>query len=193
MEAFFADKNMLKEFNLKHYNIFQTIVKKLVVTFKKYFNIKQMFTEDNLATAQIAQLFGSELLKVQSSSQTDSGSVPDIVKIDPKQFLYNQTQMTQQRKVQEQQLMIALQKEAEAAYPIGEAQLPPFEPASVIQRPEVPNQVQPTPYVAQTQQVQLPPQHNVWESIANSLERIANSMERVDISIKKKRIKRVNK
>ena len=49
-----------------------------------------MFTEDNLATAQIAQLFGSELLKVQQNATTDSGSQPDIVKINPKQFLMNE-------------------------------------------------------------------------------------------------------
>lgn len=148
-----------------------------------------MFTEDNLATAQIAQLFGSELLKVQSSSQTDSGSVPDIVRIDPKQFLYNESRMTQQRKVQEQQLMVALQKEAEAAYPITEAEMPPLQSPPVMPRAEVPIQVQPTPFVAPTS----PSQQNVWESIANSLQRIANSLERVDISVKRKRIKRTTK
>ena len=153
-----------------------------------------MFTEGNLATAQIAQLFGSELLKVQSNSQTDSGVAPDIVKIDPKQFLFNQAQMSTQRKQQEQQLMIALQKEAEAAYPLSEAEMPPVEQPQLVHIPEAPPiQVQKAPLNVNGQQHFPSHQHNVWDSIADSLQRIANSLEKVDISVKKKRIKRINK
>jgi hypothetical protein len=152
-----------------------------------------MFTEGNLATAQIAQLFGSELLKVQSNSQTDSGTVPDIVKIDPKQFLYEQTQMTQQRKMHEQQLMIALQKEAEAAYPIEETPSLPTEQPPVPQPLNSPVLSQSIPQPVRDSYTQPLSQHTALESIANSLQRIANSLEKVDISIKKKRLKRVNK
>lgn len=151
-----------------------------------------MITEGNLAAAQIAQMFGSELLKVQKSSQTDSGAVPDIVRLDPKQFLYNQTQVSNQRRAEEQRIIQALQREAEAAYPVAEAQLPPPEPVPQTERPIHPIQVQPSPAV---QQISQPPlvKGDVWTSIASSLERIANSLERVDVSVKKKRIKRVNK
>ena len=151
-----------------------------------------MITEGNLAAAQIAQMFGSELLKVQKSSQTDSGAVPDIVRLDPKQFLYNQTQTSNQRRAEEQRIIQALQREAEAAYPIAEPQLPPQEPTTQTQRTQAPIQVQPSP-VVQTTSLPQTGKADVWSSIANSLERIANSLEKVDVSVKKKRIKRTNK
>jgi hypothetical protein len=151
-----------------------------------------MITEGNLAAAQIAQMFGSELLKVQKSSQTDSGSVPNIVRLDPKQFLYNEAQVSNQRRAEEQRMIQALQREAEAAYPITETQLPPQEQTSQPQRQQAPIQVQPSPIPQAT--VQLPSaKGDIWTSIANSLERIANSLDRVDVSVKKKRIKRATK
>ena len=149
-----------------------------------------MITEGNLAAAQIAQMFGSELLKVQKSSLTDSGSMPDIVRLDPKQFLYNQAQMSNQRKAEEQRLIQALQKEAEAAYPMSE---PTQQQISLpVQRPEAPIQVQ-TPSIAPIAQPSSTNKEDVWSSIAHSLQRIADSLEKVDVSVKKKRIKRITK
>ena len=152
-----------------------------------------MITEGNLAAAQIAQMFGSELLKVQKSSQTDSGAVPDIVRLDPKQFLYNQAQTSNQRRAEEQRIIQALQREAEAAYPIAEAQLPPQEQPPQSLRQQAPIQVQPTPVVPATIHQSPLATGDVWTAIANSLERIATSLEKVDVSVKKKRIKRINK
>ena len=151
-----------------------------------------MITEGNLATAQLAQMFGSELLKVQKSSQTDSGSVPNIVRLDPKQFLYNEAHLSNQKRADEQRIIQALQREAEAAYPIAEAQLPPQEQIPQPPRQEAPIQVQPSPI---PQSITQPPsaKGDVWTSIASSLERIANSLERVDVSAKKKRMKRATK
>lgn len=148
-----------------------------------------MITESNLATAQIAQLFGSELLKVQKNAQTDSGAMPDIVKIDPKQFLYNENRMSLQRKVEEQRIIEMLQKEAEAAYPTAEPQLPPMQ--EPVQRSQAPIQIQPSSVAQHT--IQLPAKEQVWSSIASSLERIANTLEKVDFSVKRKRVKRTNK
>lgn len=176
-----------------HYNIFRAIVKKLVVTSKKYFNINNMITEGNLAAAQIAQMFGSELLKVQKSSQTDSGSVPNIVRLDPKQFLYNEAHLLNQKRADEQRIIQALQREAEAAYPIAEVQLPSQEQLPQPQRQEAPIQVQPSLVPQATAQLPSSVKGDVWTSIANSLERIADRLERVDVSIKKKRIKRATK
>jgi len=152
-----------------------------------------MITEGNLATAQIAQLFGSELLKVQKNAQTDSGSTPEIVRLDPKQFLYNQNQTVNRRRAEEQRIIEMLQKEAEAAYPVAEPQLPPA-PETAL--PVVSPPIQPERPPVVHHNVSLPPQpiqNETWSSIANSLERIANSLERVDISVKKKRIKRSSK
>ena len=150
-----------------------------------------MFTEDNLATAQIAQLFGSELLKVQNSATTDSGSQPNIVNIDPKRFLTSEPQYRATKKADEQRLIQMMQREAEAAYPLPE-QAPPQqsnEPQTptAIHRPQVQHVV---PISASAPQATS---GDSWVRIASSLERIANKLESVDIAIKKKRIKRTSK
>lgn len=150
-----------------------------------------MITEDNLATAQLAQLFGSELLKVQNSARTDSGSTPSIVNIDPKQFLVNQHQVQQRKRADEQRLMQALQREAEAAYPT---------PAPEYVPPQTETQAgfNPPPPSApvQVSTTQIPSSFTASSAdplarIAQSLERIANRLDTVDIQIKKRRIKRI--
>lgn len=163
-----------------------------------------MFREDNLAAAQIAQIFGSELLKVQNSARTDGGQTPQIVNMDPKQFLVGQTHYTAQQKEHERRITEALQREAEAAYPIAQSQ----------------SQSQSQPYASQVQPAILPPQLSspvgvgtasvfdsfpvteirnepwtggsisVLEKIALSLERIANAVDKVDIKSKRKIVKR---
>ena len=167
------------------------MIKKIVDTFKKWFNITHMFTEDNLATAQIAQLFGSELLKVQNSATTDSGSQPNIVNLDPKRFLTSEPQYRATKKADEQRLIQMMQREAEAAYPLPEQALPqqPSEPQApaAIHRPQVQHVV---PISASAPQAAS---GDSWVRIASSLERIANKLESVDIAIKKKRIKRTSK
>jgi hypothetical protein len=85
-----------------------------------------MFSEDNIATAQIAQLFGSELLRVQENSKTDSGYVPSIVTVHPKQFLVNTAQQQTAKQTEEYRMLQALQREAELTHPIR----PPSQPTS---------------------------------------------------------------
>lgn len=161
--------------------------------------IQNMFTEDNLATAQIAQLFGSELLKVQQNATTDSGSQPDIVKINPKQFLVNSQQYQSNKKAEEQRLIQMLQREAEAACPLPVSPTAPLLPANPAPAVSVTN---PTPQnstqITAVKQNAFPSQNiscnnDVWERINFNLERIANKLESVDIQIKKKRVKRINK
>ena len=152
-----------------------------------------MFTEDKLAAAQIAQIFGSELLKVQQTATNDQGNVPDIVKIDPKQFLIGRETLNEQKKSREQSIILALQKEAEAAYPLQQ-QLPSNAPAPLAAAAE--------PTVI-TQRFNSPPAgHNLptftaepshtLERIAISLEKIANAVDRVDLSVRKRKIKRIS-
>lgn len=160
---------------------------------KKYIKqIIKMITEDSLATAQIAQLFGSELLKVQRNATTDSGMQPNIVNLNPKQFLVGQTQMTNQRKVEEQRLIQMLQAEAEASCPLPDqsitsiASLPPqTAPSSESKVTTIPSS-----YV-QVATKAVGVTVDVWERINTNLERIANRLEKVDIGVKKKRIKRI--
>ena len=158
-------------------------------------DIKQfikMITEDSLATAQIAQLFGSELLKVQRNATTDSGMQPDIVKLNPKQFLVGQTQMTNQRKVEEQRLIQMLQAEAEASCPLPDQQVAPI--ASLPPQVTQSNEPMITPIQRHPVQTTIKGPSgtgDVWEKINNNLERIANCLEKVDIAVKKKRIKRI--
>jgi hypothetical protein len=154
---------------------------------KRIYNSFTMFTEDNLATAQIAQLFGSELLKVQQSATTDSGSQPDIVKLNPKQFLIKSEQYQSQKKVEDRRLIEMLQREAEASCPLPEQIQPISQPANPIQ--------QAAPLQQQTQPISPGSSFNGdnLERIAKSLERIANRLEGLDLTVKKKRIKRISK
>ena len=75
-----------------------------------------MITEDNLAAARMAQVFGSELLMVQENAKMDSGSVPNIVKIDPKQFLLGSGPNNRYNRHDEQKIIEKLQNEAEMTY-----------------------------------------------------------------------------
>lgn len=86
-----------------------------------------MFTEDKLAAAQIAQIFGSELLKVQTNAVTDSGNRPNIVNIHPKQFLVSdnpQGAASQRKTHNEKRVLESLQREAEMAHPLPSPSAP---------------------------------------------------------------------
>ena len=168
----------------------------LVELFRKASNfIKSMFKEENLAAAQIAQLFGSELLKVQQSARTDGGSTPEIVKMDPKQFLVGQVQHTAARRAEEQRIVQALQREAEAAYPIAEQYASPPEPLETLSQPLPPAGGGSTFNSGPVVQMVRPIVGNVADNsiilkqIASSLERIAIAIERVEIKPKKKTVK----
>ena len=172
---------------------------------KRIYNSFVMFNQDQIAAAQIAQIFGSELLKVQNSARTDSGHTPNIVNMDPKSFLVGKEVMSNQRKSEERRLIEMLQREAEAACPLPLEQT--FTPPVEIPKSE------PVPYPQQIVSGILPPQlvsanggggssspqliapiplqqNLLLERIANSLERIANAVDKVEIKSKKKTVKR---
>jgi len=155
-----------------------------------------MFNDENIAAAQIAQIFGSELLKAQQSARTDSGSVPDFVKINPKQFLVNSNVQSNQRRAEEQRLIQMLQREAEAACPLPESSqslpLPNTQSSPMLQTHSTILQPQPELVVGKitTSTQPIIASEDVWERIATSLEQIAASLARVDISVKKKKVKR---
>ena len=164
---------------------------KLIKTFQT------MYTEGSLAAAQIAKIFGSELLGVQEKSRMDSGTQPQILKMHPKQFLGVTQQHQAQTRLEEQKMLAQLQREAEASHPLppetaGEppVALQPIAPVSVpTSSPQIKQQLesQPRPLAHVDTSIS---RTDVWERINNNLERIANSLERVDITVKKKRVKR---
>ena len=154
--------------------------------------IKNMITQDNIAAAQIAQIFGSELLKVQQSV-SDSTSQPEIVKLNPKQFLLGQTNVGNFRREDERQFLQNLNREAEMMHPLPETSSPPpfqppvqppVQPSAVAQQPGQPNFA-----LASTAQQNA----DALTMIAIFLERIANKIESVDLKPKRKTIKRKTK
>ena len=155
-----------------------------------------MINDESIATAQIAQIFGSELLKAQQSARTDSGSVPDFVKMHPQQFLVNQAAASTQKKGEEQRLIQMLQREAEAACPLPESSqslpLPNTSSSPMLQTYSTVLQPQPEIVVGKVTTSTQPiiASGDVWERIATSLEQIATSLARVDISVKKKKTNR---
>jgi len=62
-------------------------LKRCRLLLKRIYYSFAMFKEENIAAAQLAQIFGSQLLSVQESAITDSGNRPSILTMDPKQFL----------------------------------------------------------------------------------------------------------
>jgi hypothetical protein len=163
----------------------------IVEFFKKIAkSIRSMFTEDNIAAAQIAQIFGSELLKVQQSVN-DSASQPDIVKLNPKQFLLGTEVTKQHQAARERQLAEALQREAEMLHPLPR-NLPPVSvpPQQAINPSPVPIAPVATPVATSSQ---FAVGGDFLERIATALERIANKIDSVDIKPKRKTIKRKTK
>ncbi len=129
-------------------------------------------SQDNLATACIAQIFGSELLKVQKNTRTDSGIEPQIVTINPKQFVSPASINPQRRREDEARMLRAIQMEAESSCP-----LPP--PSQSSESPAASVGVQ--------SKLVVPDAENYLKSIANSLDSLVKILETCDVTFKKKK------
>lgn len=134
-----------------------------------------MITEDKLAAAAVAQIFGSELLKVQKNAVTDSGAQPSIVNIDPKQFLVSGPDprgISMRKSAEHRKMMEVLQREAESAHPLP-----------------TPEQTNPESYskdpvkISNLEQLLLK-QHEVLEKIEKHLQNIASFVEKNTKSVK---------
>lgn len=164
-----------------------------------------MITEDQIAAATMAQLFGSELLRVDQTTLERPGSISQATQLDPKRFLVGQQQNNAYRNDREAQLLEALYREAELSHPLPQAQA-----QSPVSAPPAPAQTQATQIVhgnaLPTPQapVSVPAiktkaaEFNEEANIANidklaktlikmndNLERIANILEGVEIKKKK--------
>jgi hypothetical protein len=140
-----------------------------------------MFTQDKIATAQIAQIFGSELLRIQQSARTDSGHEPQLVKIDPKQILMSSSPAhAASQREHEKRILAQIQREAEASHPLP---LPTMSQAPVSSEPVCEPALQKTVPILNS----LPSNSvDVLQHIAVSLERIANKIDLIEVKPKLK-------
>ena len=141
--------------------------------------IKNMFNENNIAAAQIAQIFGSELLKVQQSTTSEGANATDIVRLNPKSFLVGESNFNAARKREEQMLIRNLQAQAEAAHP-----LPPSSSTSDPQETLSPQKPF-NPVIAPSSSVATQPRA-VYAGGEVYLERIAISLEKLVTLLEKK-------
>lgn len=144
-----------------------------------------MIKEENIAAATLAQIFGSELLKVQQGARTDSGSVPQVVKLNPKSFLQNSnvSSSNQMNKQQEAKMLELLQREAETAFPVNAAASPAASSSPTPSANTAHSTINaPQRSISTTTNLDV----NVLEKINSNLERIANRLESISFTATKK-------
>lgn len=144
-----------------------------------------MITEDKLAAATMAQIFGSELLRVDQTTMSGEGQSMPATRIDPKKILLEGTSNNQLRMSQKEQQMIEmLQREAELSHPIPQAPIDQSAPTTLPQS-YVTNLPQQSAVVADAEV------KDYLKSISESLKRIADHVcnnEQQSITIRKRNI-----
>lgn len=146
-------------------------------------------SEDKIAAAQIASIFGSEILNIKSKA-VDGGTTTSFAVADPKAILLGGQRPSPGANAIEQRILQELQREAEAACPI------PVELAqsSVATEPSSQQEITVGSVVPVSQPVYntggVTIVEPVMERIAQSLERIAARLESVDVLLKKRKITR---
>jgi hypothetical protein len=163
--------------------------KNLVETFKKWFKVNQMITEDKIAAAQIAQIFGSELLRVDHNTTERTSATQQATRIDPKQILTQGLPQHNFQNNKEKEMIALLQREAENSYPINEQTISPIQEQNYAQQapaPSLAQQIAPIAAPAFDSKLQA-----IFEKINSNLERIANRLDEVDIQVKSKRVSRI--
>ena len=160
-------------------------LRKLTYLIKKLYNSFAMINKDNLAIAQLAQIFGSHLLNVQENAITDSGNRPSIVTIDPKQFLIPETPSAIARnREQERLVMQQLQREAEAACPLPQETIQPIQslPAQQNVSAEIAKEYKDTVFIPKPTQSSV----EIESKLVKNVERIAIALETIAGAIGKK-------
>ena len=144
-----------------------------------------MITEDKLAAATMAQIFGSELLRVDQTTMSGEGQSIPATRIDPKKILLEGTSNNQLRMSQKEQQMIEmLQREAELSHPIPQAPIDQSAPTTLPQS-YVTNLPQQSAVVADAEV------KDYLKTISESLKRIADHVcnnEQQSITIRKRNI-----
>ena len=152
---------------------------------KKLYNSFTMIRQENIAVAQIAQMFGSQLMNVQENAITDSGQKPQIVNIDPRQFLVPDAPSPAVRnKEQERLALMALQREAEAACPLPQETIQPIQslPAQQNMSAEIAKEYKDTVFIPKPTQSSV----EIESKLVKNVERIAIALETIAGAIGKK-------
>jgi hypothetical protein len=152
---------------------------------KKIYNSFTMIRQENIAVAQIAQMFGSQLMNVQENAITDSGQKPQIVNIDPRQFLVPDAPSPAVRnKEQERLALMALQREAEAACPLPQETIQPIQnlPAQQNVSVEIAKEYKDTVFIPKPTQSSV----EIESKLVKNVERIAIALETIAGAIGKK-------
>jgi hypothetical protein len=149
-----------------------------------------MTTQDKLAAATIAKIFGSEMLYVQQNAKTDGGATPNIGIVHPRDILQSNTSRNSQYSSQrERQMLEMLQREAESSCPLPQESIPHPSPnissAPVLE--QTTQTAQTSSPIANTtlSHVDATTEKNVWERIATSLEQIAFRLNTIEFTAKK--------
>jgi hypothetical protein len=124
-----------------------------------------MITEEQIAAARLAQMFGGELMRVDETTLNRSGNMP-ATRIDPKQILISGAGAQQAVKAREKQIEDQLHEQAKAAYP----EPPPPPPPPRVAEPT--SQQVLAPVVVEEQ----------LKEINKNLERIACALENLKLS-----------
>jgi hypothetical protein len=159
-----------------------------------------MITQDKLAAATLAQIFGSELRRVDENTTMQSSMTGPAVRIDPKQILVGSTPNTYGNLTPEQRkIMAAVNAEAAATHPKYDEPAPQpvyQQPSPVLQQTINPIRNQTVPMQQPpTDQNQLEfsfpppgsPGFELFEKINKNLERIARAIENIQIDKESKK------
>lgn len=126
-----------------------------------------MITNEQMAAATMAKIFGSELLRVDQSTMAGEGQGMPATRIDPKKILMEGSNRPGATSDKERRLIEMLQKEAEAAHPITYSQpLGPDEPQGGVH----------THHHVQTNMLTDTGTIEMLKSISDSLKRIADNI-----------------
>ena len=138
-----------------------------------------MITEDKIAAAQLAQIFGSELTLIDERVTHRSNNTSRVAKLDPKKILLGQAGNT----ATNSEIIDSLQREAEAAFPFDslsqfqQTAPPPGQPSFI------PPQMIPQQISQQVQSMAASPQQ--FDKLCSILERLVTVLEGSDVIIKK--------
>lgn len=145
-----------------------------------------MITEDKIAAAQIAQIFGGELLRVENNVMDKSSQTPSAVRVDPRSIL------TGQHRPQHDQITLQRQQEADAMQP-STLEDSAFRQANQVVNLSPPQQINPIaqliPHGNASTPTHFAQNNQVFENINKNLERIADRLDSLDIVVRKRRIR----
>ncbi len=149
-----------------------------------------MIGQDKIAAATIAQIFGSELLRVDSTTSEAGNQCLPATRIDPKKILLDQQRPSLGVNEREKQMIEMLQREAESTHPIydnpssSEAQIPTHSSSL----PNLDSSILATHSNIVNSEVCLVAEkiNTNLEKISGSLQQIVEALNKVDVNFRRK-------